>query len=215
MKFTASSFLVVMAFVAGTAGAEETYKFDTSKYSQKATGCDVLASHPDDPYKVAAGVKQSAVDLPTAIGACEAAVARDPQNPRLNYQLGRVYGYSGQGEKATPYRELALAADYPQALFVYGYLHLLGENKAAKDPCRAGDLLRRSAQYGRIAGQIGFPFWSLKGEFKGCAVKQDYAEMLQFLNAADEQTGDFYQETAIELLRGEINALTAKKTKKR
>jgi len=104
----------------------------------------------------------------------------------------------------------ALAADYPQALFVYGYLHLQGENKATKDVCLAGELLRRSALYGRIAGQIGFPFWSLKGEFKGCAVKQDYDEMLQFLSAADEQTGDFYQETAIELLQNEIKAKAAR-----
>jgi len=210
MKITPLGVLVAAGLIAGVAQADELLKFDASRYSQQVTGCDLLAAHPDDPYKVAPGLKQSQIDLPTAIGACLAAVARDPENPRLNYQLGRVYGYSGQGEKATPYRDAALAADYPQALFVYGYLHLMGENKATKDACLAGELLRRSALYGRIAGQIGFPFWSLKGEFAGCPVKQDYGEMLEFLRAADGQTGDFYQETAIELLQNEIMAKAAR-----
>lgn len=206
-----ASVTVCLALLGSTALAAETLKFDTSKYSQKVTGCDLLAAHPDDPNKVAPGLKQSQIDLPAAIGACQAAVARDPANPRLNYQLGRVYGYSGQGEKAGPYRDAALAADYPQALFVYGFLHLSGENKATKDLCLAGELIRRSALYGRIAGQIGFPLWSLKGEFEGCAVKQDPQEMLGFLAAADEQTGDFYQETAIELLQDRIKARIAGK----
>ena len=85
------------------------------------------------------------------------------------------------------------------------------ENKATKDPCLAGELMRRSALYGRIAGQIGFPFWSLKGRFAGCAVKQDPKEMLGFLEAADKQTSDFYRETAIELLQDRIKARLASK----
>lgn len=198
--------VVSLAMLTGTAHAYEALTFDASKYSQVVTGCDILASHPDDPNHVAPGLEKPEMDLPTAIGACQAAVARDPSNPRLNYELGRSYGYSGLGEKAAPYRDTALAADYPQALFVYGYLHLTGMNKATKDVCLAGDLIRRSALYGRIAGQIGFPFWSLKGTFAGCSVKQDPREMLEFLEAAHEQTRDFYRQTAIELLQDKINA---------
>jgi TPR repeat protein len=186
--------------------AAETFTFDVSKYSQKPTGCDVLAAHPDDPLKVAPGVRQSQVDLPTAIAACEAAVARDPENPRLRYQLGRTYGYSGQGEKAGVHRDAAVAANYPQALFVIGYLYLNGENKAPKDPCRAAELIRRSAQYGRLSGQIGYPMWVLEGRFEGCSTPQDRAEMLAFLEAADAQTGDFYQESLIALLKRDVAA---------
>jgi hypothetical protein len=211
MKNGTGWLLIAAALAAAPAVADEALKFDASKYSQEVTGCDLLASHPDDPFKVAPGLQKPQMDLPAAIGACQAAVARDPANPRLNYQLGRVYGYSGQGEKAGPYRDVALAADYPQALFVYGFLHLDGENKATKDPCLAGELMRRSALYGRIAGQIGFPFWSLKGRFAGCAVKQDPKEMLGFLEAADKQTSDFYRETAIELLQDRIKARLASK----
>jgi len=184
----------------------ETLRFDTSKYSQKPTGCDLLAAHPDDPSKVAPGVSQSAMDKPAAIAACEVAVAADPENPRLRYQLGRAYGYSGLGEKSYPHREFSIQAEYPQALFVNGYMHMLGLNKAEKDACRAGELIRRSAQYGRLAGQIGFPKWTLEGVFKGCPVKQDPAELLSFLEAADAQTSDFYAEVAIDLLKQQVQS---------
>lgn len=175
--------------------------FDTSRYSQKVTGCDLLAAHPDDPFKVAPGVKQSQMDLPVAIAACEAAVARDPENPRLRYQLGRAYGYSGMGEKSAPHRAVAVKADYPQALFVIGYLHLEGLNKAQKDPCRAAELIQRGARYGRFASEVGYPMWALEGRFDGCKEKPDYRQMLGFLDAAQKSTSDFYQESLIQLLK--------------
>lgn len=178
--------------------------FDRDDYSQEPTQCDVLAAHPDDPDKVSAGVKQSQVDLPAAIAACEAAVARDPTNPRLRYQLGRAYGYSGQGEKSAPHRKIAVEANYPQSLFVVGYMQLTGENKAPKDVCHAGELIRRSAQAGRLAGEVGFVKYSLEGRFKGCEVEQDAAEMRAFLDAADARTSDYYQDMLIELLRAEL-----------
>lgn len=198
--------VAALSVLLSAAAASETLRFDASKYSQKPTGCDALAAHPDDPNKVAPGVSQSAMDKPAAIAACEVAVAADPENPRLRYQLGRAYGYSGQGEKSFAHRKISIAADYPQALFVNGYMHLYGENKAEKDPCRAAELLRRSAQYGRIAGQIGFPKWMLEGAFAGCPVKQDLAELLSFLEAADQQTSDFYTEVAIDLLKQQVQA---------
>ena len=186
-----------------TAGAGETFKFDPSKYSQKPTGCDVLASHPDDPFHVLPGLEKPQMDLPAALAACEVAVARDPANPRLQYELGRVYGYSGQGEKAGEHREAAVAADYPQALFVIGYLHLEGLNKATKDVCRAAQLIHRSAQFGRIAGQLGYPMWYMEGRFKGCDTPQDKAEMLEFLDAA-AKSSDFYQQSLAKLLKRDL-----------
>lgn len=178
--------------------------FDTKRYSQQPTECDRLAAHPEDPDRVAPGVKQSQVDLPAAIAACETAVKADPRNPRLRYQLARVYGYSGQGEKAAPHRAAAVEANYPQSLFVVGFLHLTGMNKAAKDVCLAGDLIHRSARAGRLAGEIGFVKYSLEGRFAGCKVKQDYAEMGTFLDAADERTSDYYQDMLIEVLRADL-----------
>lgn len=208
--------LLVIALLGGALVAPfasaETYKFDPSKYSQKATGCDVLASHPDDPLRVAPGLEKPEMDLPAAIAACEVAVQRDPANPRLRYQLGRVYGYSGQGEKGTVHREAAVAADYPQALFVIGYLHLDGRNKALKDPCRAAELIHRSALFGRFAGQVGYPMWVMQGRFVGCKTPQDPVEMRQFLDAAAAQAKDFYQESLVKTLQGDLQNFKAPKS---
>ena len=187
-------------------GWAETLEWDTSTYSQEVTPCDIEAAHGDDPYSVAPGVSQQGMDYASAIAACEAGVAADPGNPRLRYQLARVYGYSGQGEKAYPHREAAIAADYPQALFVNGYLHFLGINKARKDICRAGSLFRRSAQYGRLAGQVGFTRYALDGAFEGCAVTIDPRELMAFLRAAEESNSGYYESMLIRMLKKEVSA---------
>ena len=54
--------------------------------------CDRLAAHPDPALRVAgvAGVYLEEIDSAMAIGACEAAVASVPQEPRFRFQLGRA-----------------------------------------------------------------------------------------------------------------------------
>jgi hypothetical protein len=171
------------------------------------TECDTLAAHPSDPDRVTAGVPERLVNTAAAIAACKVAVAADPLNGRLNYQLARSLGYGGRGAEAAPYRAAAVKADYPQALFVVGYIHLFGLNDAAVDACKAGDLIRRSALKGRQAGLVGFPHWSMQGRFKGCDVKQDKAEMAGFLSQAKAQVnGDFYQTLLVETLEARLAA---------
>lgn len=202
-----ASILAFLLFPTAALAAGEFVPFDASKYSQTVTECDRLAAHPDDPYHVTPGKERKDIDLPAAIAACEEAVRKDPGNPRLNYQLARVYGYSGMGEKAIPYRAAAVDADYPQSLFVVGYLHLLGLNQQPQDTCRAAELIRRSAQQNRLAGQVGFVRWSLNGTFAGCPVRQDPAEMLGFLEAAKKQVGgDFYKGQLVDLLTEQVQA---------
>ncbi|WP_446831862.1 hypothetical protein [Candidatus Foliamicus sp.] len=186
------------------AGAAEPLQWDASRYSQEVTQCDRLAAHADDPFAVSPGIAQSSMDFDGATAACEEAVAADPENPRLRYQLARVYGYSGQGKKAYPHREAAIAADYPQALFVNGYLHFLGINEAPQDVCRAAALMRRAAQYGRLAGQIGFTRYALDGEFDGCDTPIDPREMSGFLDAAADANSGYYLSMLIAMLRKEV-----------
>ncbi len=206
MKKMTLLLLASLAFAAAPAAYAEPVQWDPSRYSQEATRCDRLASHADDPFAVAPGVAQDGMDFAAAIKACEEAVAADPENPRLRYQLARVYGYSGQGEKAYPHREAAIAADYPQALFVNGYLHFLGINKASKDVCRAGSLFRRSARYGRLAGQVGFTRYALDGAFDGCGVTIDPEELMAFLESAKASNNDFYESMLIAMLQAEVRA---------
>ena len=185
--------------------ATEVERFDPAKYSQQVTECDRLASHPEDPFRVAPGLDRAAIDLPAAIAACELAVDDDPGNPRLRYQLARVYGYSGVGRKAVPHRAAAVAADYPQALFVVGFLHLYGVNEQPQDTCRAAELIRRSALQGRLAGQVGFVRWALDGTFDGCPVRRDAEEMRTFLSAARAQAGgDFYKGLLVDVLEEQL-----------
>jgi len=192
--------------------APEPFKpFDPTRYSQQPTECDRLAAHPEDPYAVAPGRTRPQVleVAERAAAACERAVGDDPKNPRLHYQLARVYGYSGQGEKSLPHREAAVEADYPQALFVVGYLYLTGLNKNPKDVCRAGELIRESAQQGRLAGQVGYVRYALQGLFDDCPVRKDPAEMLEFLAAARKQIGgDYYQGLLVDVLEEQVRART-------
>lgn len=206
MKLAAIASLVLSCLLPGNVDAAQPKVWDPSPYSQEVTECDRVASHPEDPFRVAPGQSTADIDLPRAIEVCNTAVAQDPDNPRLRYQLGRVYGYSGQGEKSVEHREAAIAAEYPQALFVNGYIHLLGLNKARQDTCRAGELIRKSALYGRLAGQVGFPRYATQGLFDECPVHKDAEEMLQFLDAAAEQASGYYQNMLIETLREDVKA---------
>ena len=120
---------------AADVNAVEFEDYDFGRWSQDVTECDRLTAHGRDPGHVAPPVTRAEMDKEAAIEACHAALEADPDNPRLNYQLGRAYGYSGRGEEAMPYRLKALAADYPQSTFVIGYISLLGMT-IDQDSCR-------------------------------------------------------------------------------
>lgn len=194
-----------LAAAALTATSPDIKVWNAKDYSSKVTQCDILISHPDDPNKIGPGTSQKAANLPASITACEAAVKADPENPRLNYQLARAYGYSGMGEKAYPYREKAVAAGYPQSLFVIGYITLMGENKQPQDSCKGGDLIRRSAKVDRFAGQVAFPYYWLAGKFDKCGFTVTEDELLGYVEAGTKNTGgDFYKETLLDLLKADI-----------
>lgn len=188
--------------------------WDPGAWSRETTDCDRLAAHPSDPDRLTAGVSQSAMlaaGVDAAIAACRAAVAADPANPRLNYQLARTLGYAGRGAEAAPFREVAVAGDYPQGLFVVGFVHLTGQG-APRDPCKAGYLIRRSAQAGRFAGLVGFPSWSLAGQFQGCPqVRVDLDELDGFLARAraHPENNDFYRGLLIDTLQRDVAAARA------
>ena len=185
--------------------------FDPSLYSQAVTECDRLAAHTEDPNKVAAGDPEAKVDLPAAISACRADLARDPDNPRLQYQLGRALSYAGQIDGALPNLESASRLAYPQAQFVLGYLLLDGRLKAPVDPCRALELFRQSAAQQRMAAQIGLAVWHLDGHFRKCANRPTPAELLGHLSAARAQEPKFYPELLIGDLERQLGTRKHKK----
>jgi TPR repeat protein len=188
-----------------TAAAVEFEDYDFSRWSQEVTECDRQASHGRDPGHVAPAVTSSTMDKPAAIAACREAVAADPENPRLNYQLGRAYGYSGMGEEAMPYRLKALEQDYPQSLFVIGYLYLIGRT-IDQDTCQALELWIRGAKYRRLAALVSLPRHYMQGDFDECGVEIPNADLRDYLEEADRLTSDYYQEMLIEELFEDLDA---------
>ena len=197
------SFLAIsFGIIVGAAKAE----MITPWWSQQVTECDRLASHRLDPFHVGTPVSRETMDFARAQIACEKAVRSDPENPRLNYQLGRVYGYSGQWKKAMPYRLKAVKAEYPQSLFVIGYLYLTGETIDEKAPCKTVTMWRRAAELGRLAARVALPRHYMRGDFDSCGVDVSKTELASFLDAALLQTGDYYAVMLIEDLKKELSA---------
>ena len=178
--------------------------YERDAWSREPTACDTLAAHPDDPERVSECVPQQAVDVDAAIAACTAAVAADPGNPRLNYQLARAYGYAGRHAEGEAARRTAVLSGYPQSLFVIGYIMVTGWDGAEPDPCTAAELILRSARAGRKAGLIGFPHYVVNGAFAGCPVTIDRAELLGFLEAAEPR--GYYEGLLVENLRARVQA---------
>ncbi len=194
MSTLASLLLAVVASGPATWTAEA--------WSGEATECDRLIAHPDDPDRLAEGVGEAQADLPAAIAACREALVADPENPRINYQLARALGYSGRGEEAIPHRARAVAGGYPQALFVVGYITMLGMNGQPQDVCEGGRLIRASAAAGRLAGLVGFPHYWHEARFAECGFTVEEAELAAYLDQAAEQVeGDFYKTILVQHLR--------------
>ncbi|MDX1516512.1 MAG: hypothetical protein R3288_06715 [Woeseiaceae bacterium] len=196
--------VVLLAIPASVAAAVEFEDYDYSRWSQEITECDRLAAHARDPGHIGTPVTSSTMDKDAAIAACHAAVAKDPDNPRLNYQLGRAYGYSGRGDEAMPYRLKALAADYPQSLFVIGYLHLLGQT-IEQDTCRAMELWMRGARYRRLAALVALPRHYLRGDFDECGVDLSDDDLRAYLKEAKQVSSDYY----VNMLADELLARIA------
>ena len=199
-----SLFLALTPGLGISAQAEvEFIAYDYARFSQDVTECDRLASHGRDPGHVAPAVSSSGMDKPAAIAACQQAVAADPNNPRLNYQLGRAYGYSGRGEEAMPYRLKALEADYPQSLFVIGYLYSIGRT-IEPDICKTYELWKRAARYRRLAALVALPRQGLRGDFEACGPAISPGDLRAYLNEAKAQSNDYYVGMLVDDLLAEV-----------
>ena len=194
----------VVAIVTSAAHAVEFEDYDFSRFSQEVTECDRLASHGRDPGHAVPAVSSSGMDKPAAIAACQQAVAVDPDNPRLHCQLGRAYGYSGRGEEAMPYRLRALEADYPQSLFVIGYLYSVGRT-IEPDICKTHELWQRAARCRRLATLVALPRHSLRGDFEVCGPAIPPEDLRAYLNEAKTQSSDYYVGMLVDDLLVEVD----------
>lgn len=194
-----------LLLVAATSQAVEFADYDYSRWSQEVTECDRLAAHGRDPGHVAPPVTRAEMNKEAAIEACETAVEAEPDNPRLNYQLGRAYGYSNRGAEAMPYRLKALEQEYPQSLFVIGYLHLLGIT-IEQDTCRGFELWQKAAHYRRLAALVALPRHYMNGDFAACGAEIPAGDLRAYLAEARTLSSDYYVGMLVEELEARVAA---------
>lgn len=95
--------------------------------------CDELAGHPDDPYKVGAGVSDELLEADEAAIACLDALDAEPTDPHLQFQLGRSLLALGEFEEAEVYLAESAEAGYPAASAHLGDLLIEQEELSDED----------------------------------------------------------------------------------
>lgn len=107
--------------------------------AQSVMQCDELAAHPSDPEGLVNGVYDGEIDIQAAIPACTQALADDPNNPRLQFQLGRAYWEADRDAEAVDmFRRAAVGGDYAAAYaflgiaYEYGYATGTPETELAR-----------------------------------------------------------------------------------
>lgn len=104
----------------------------------RATDCDAVAAHPDDPDRPDAvpGVPFERIDAKKATAACERAVKASPTVARFVFQLARAREKAGDTGGALALFEKGAAAGSVAAMTAVGRFHNLGTG-TPEDPAKA------------------------------------------------------------------------------
>jgi tetratricopeptide (TPR) repeat protein len=133
----ASAALLVLA----TVGASWVYG---EFVRRTAHSCDLLAAETDNNVFVP-GVEDDRIDTKAAIPACEEAVKRDPDNPRLMHNLARSLDAAGRYEDAAFWYRQAADRNWPWSQNNLGILYLYGRGVPLNFK-RGVELLRAAAE---------------------------------------------------------------------
>src|SRR6202022_1323106 len=115
--------------------------------------CDRYAARKLGEATAAPGVLFEQLNAKMAVPACEAAVARDPTNGRLLYQLGRAYEKAGRIDDPLAGNGQAGAAHYASAYGAIGYMYSIGRG-VEKNDSTAFEWFRKGAEAGEPASQF-------------------------------------------------------------
>lgn len=149
--------------------------------------CDQLASSPLDPaVPDGTGVQFGDIDANAAIAACTSAVAANPDNARLRFQLARSYDVAEQFDKAIAEYRAAADQGYALALSSLGSLYEGGYGLDA-DPAEAARLYEQAAADGVVVAMENLA----KLYEDGRGVSQDYGRAIELYDQAAE-TGSPY-----------------------
>lgn len=124
-----------------------------------ATDCDAVAGDPDDPMRLSPGIRWGLVNMRLALRTCLFELANAPENPRLLFQVGRLFDMSGRFGWAESFYGDAARAGYSAAYANLAYLSMTGRGKP-QDPAAAIPLLRKCADLGnpRCRTDLGFAY---------------------------------------------------------
>jgi len=175
-----------------------------SQTQVEITDCDRLAANPPDPDRVTDGVPRDQVNIPAAIAACQKARDASPDEARFSYQLGTVFFYDGQTDKALESFNRAIDLDYRQAKFLVGLIMTRGYEGVPDDACRVEQLWRSSARQNHANAQVSYVDSALSGRFDTCEDRASDFEMVDFLDGAVPQL-DYVGGLLIANLRAGLN----------
>ena len=112
--------------------------------------CDALAAHPDDPERPdeVRGVTDDELNTDRAAAVCRQALAAEPDDPRIKFQLARALLFSGQAEEAIELLIAAAEDGHGASLAYLGEITLYGAAGLESDPETARNLYSRAADAG-------------------------------------------------------------------
>lgn len=172
----------------------------------EVTECDRLAANPPDPDRVVAGVPRSKVDVEAAIAACKSALAADPDNARLAYQLGRVSYYGGDTPGSLKYVGQAASQGYRQAEFVMGALADNRREGVPADTCAVEDYWYRSATSGHLHARVAYVRHVTKGRFEGCNIQATPEELTSLVDIQASGSALYFLRLLVADLKEDVDA---------
>lgn len=126
------------------------------------TACDIAAADPDDPQRIADGVPWGLVNVRLALRDCSAAIAEDPDNPRLLHQMGRLLNIQSRFAEAEGFYRLAASMEYSAAMVNLGYLYSAGQGRD-QDYAEAFRLYRQAADLGNLRARTNIGVFYERG----------------------------------------------------
>ena len=127
------------------------------------TDCDLYAADPNDPQRQVPGVTNGLVNIRDALRACAFALAADIDNPRLQFQFGRVLDIAGRYKWAEHFYDLAGKQQYSAALVNLGYLARVGMGREV-DYDRAFDFYIQAAALGNLRARTNIGTAYIRGQ---------------------------------------------------
>jgi uncharacterized protein len=125
--------------------------------------CDLVAADPDDQQRVGPGVDWGLVNVRRAVRTCGYALARDPVNSRLAFQLARVLDIGEEYNWARYFYTASAQAGYAAAMTNLGYMAVEGRGGEINYPAAAA-WYRRAAALGNLRARTNIGEIYLKGQ---------------------------------------------------